>query len=389
MAFSLMPLPQIRIEPNQLDFSPVSNALAGYAKGQERAYEGETGKMIGNALAGDDLQGARRIAAQRGDLDTNLGLAKFGMAQKAEAREETAFQDQRREKGVMQLAKVGQAILDEPDPAKQSDMFGRLMKLPQVAEAWKTAGMPAELADDPVVFSRYVTKLAGPYRDPLTTALTKSEIEKNLAQAGEQFQPIPESAPGVFSKRTGEVKTLPGGADPTQRIIIKKAAEKEGEAIGDARVVLPEVLRSGESMLNQIDALIGNPERGIPGDKRLDSVVGPFDAHPWVPTISGKSQATLARIAQLQGGTFLQAYKMLRGGGAIANIESEKATQALNRLTNLRQDEKSYRDAVAEFRSEIVKLMDAARQQAKLPTGQSATTPGAATPDRPDPLGIR
>jgi len=67
--------------PYALDFSPVTNALAGYRRGVDEAYEGETGRLIGAELARNNLEGARAIAAARGNVEGNLALAKFGREQ--------------------------------------------------------------------------------------------------------------------------------------------------------------------------------------------------------------------------------------------------------------------------------------------------------------------
>jgi hypothetical protein len=55
---------------------------------------------------------------------------------------------------------------------------------------------------------------------------------------------------------------------------------------------------------------------------------------------------------QATGTAFLQAYDTLRGGGAIATKEGERATAAITRM-NLAQDEKEFIKAAREFQEII------------------------------------
>lgn len=134
----------------------------------------------------------------------------------------------------------------------------------------------------------------------------------------------------------------------------KEAAEETGKATGKARVDLPRVELNSKFMLDKIDALMNDPG--------LDAVIGPVDSR--TPTIRPDSARAEARIAEIQGGAFLQAFETLKGGGAITEKEGEKATDALNRLNRRGVSEADYRDALREFRGQVVKLTELARQRA-------------------------
>jgi hypothetical protein len=88
---------------------------------------------------------------------------------------------------------------------------------------------------------------------------------------------------------------------------------------------------------------------------------------PGTPTFG-----TGQRIEQLQGRAFLQAFESLKGGGAITEIEGQKATQAIARL-NAQQSEKDFRGALQELRDIVQTGRDrmAARvaQQPGAPSG--------------------
>jgi len=74
---------------------------------------------------------------------------------------------------------------------------------------------------------------------------------------------------------------------------------------------------------------------------------------------------------QATGTAFLQAYDTLRGGGAIANKEGERATAAITRM-NLAQDEKEFIKAAREFQEIIRTGVRKAEEKARM-GGQSSS----------------
>jgi hypothetical protein len=133
-------------------------------------------------------------------------------------------------------------------------------------------------------------------------------------------------------------------------------AEKVGQAQGVAQVDLPRVESNAKAMIEKIEALEKNPN--------LDSVIGGIQGHMkgWMLT-EGQADAA-GRIDELQGGTFLQAFESLKGGGQISEKEGEKATDALNRLKTRGTSEAAYRQALADFKSEVKRLTALARTRA-------------------------
>ncbi len=78
-----------------------------------------------------------------------------------------------------------------------------------------------------------------------------------------------------------------------------------------------------------------------------------------------------AKIAQLQGGAFMQAFETLKGGGQITEIEGKKATEAINRLGNMKQSDAGYREALNDFRRIVIETSQNARKRAGLPPDQT------------------
>ena len=151
----------------------------------------------------------------------------------------------------------------------------------------------------------------------------------------------------------------------------REAAEKRGQAQGQAQVDLPKVEQSARSVKQYIKA--------IENDPNLENVLG-YAAY--APTVRPESKATEARLKQLQGRAFLQAFESLKGGGAITEIEGAKATDALSRLGTLSQDSKAYREALKDFQTEVDNLVAIAQSRAggaiqgTVPSGAAPTASG-------------
>lgn len=131
-----------------------------------------------------------------------------------------------------------------------------------------------------------------------------------------------------------------------------------------------------EMMIGQIDALLFDPALGkalgIEGFLRT-----PF-AQLGLDTDTARVKA---RIDQIKGGAFLQAFESLKGGGQITELEGQKAEAAQSRL-NTAQSEEDFRDALNEFRFYI-------DQGIRRLNGEQIAPDTIYNPDAADPLGIR
>jgi hypothetical protein len=190
----------------------------------------------------------------------------------------------------------------------------------------------------------------------------------------------------------------------------KSRLKEAGEAQGKAQAALPGIAGATDSLLKKIDDVMNEPDPKNPGkylpdpkkpgqllpNRTLPQVIGSFDGSDWVPTFRSSSVDMQERIKQLGGAAFLQAFEALKGGGAIQEKEGEKATAALARLANLRQSEPGYREALMDFRNEVVRLRQLAfdRAAGKVPMPSEGPPipqaaggpPGAA---KSDPAGLR
>ena len=201
--------------------------------------------------------------------------------------------------------------------------------------------------------------------------------------------------------------------DPEHQRMLAEA-RAAGTAAGKdtvaARTTLPPAIAQGRRMLDHIDAMGGtDPERAktLPKDQVRARHPGLGNAVglriPGAALVPGTEAANfVARLGEIQGGAFLQAFETLKGGGAITEKEGEKATQAITRMSTA-QSEAEFIVAAREFQQVVRdgvrnaerRLQQAGGSTTALPPGREAAgvvnRPGA--PAAPaaanDPLGIR
>lgn len=126
-----------------------------------------------------------------------------------------------------------------------------------------------------------------------------------------------------------------------------------GKAQGEAAADLPSFDRKSQQIVSQIDALLNDP--------KLSGMTG-YSAY--LPNVSPSSQGTQARMDQVTGKAFVQAFQDMKGAGAITELEGAKAAAALTRLQNPYQSDADYRAALEEFKAEVQSMADTVRSRA-------------------------
>jgi len=142
--------------------------------------------------------------------------------------------------------------------------------------------------------------------------------------------------------------------DPQTRqqvgFIPKDNAKKEAdEKIGQARGTAQAALNNGadidaQETIKKIDQFVSN--------KGFNEVFGQLDQYRPKWSHSDAGTDALARYEQLTGVSFLSAYQMLKGGGAITDIEGQKAGAAMARL-NRAQSEDAAKQALRDFKDAV------------------------------------
>lgn len=140
---------------------------------------------------------------------------------------------------------------------------------------------------------------------------------------------------------------------------LQAQAKVEGTAAGEAVTGLGTAIAKGEQAIDLMDQIASDPN--------LPSILGIVQGNipAGTPLVGGgQDGADLgAKIEQLQGQVFLEAFESLKGGGAITEIEGQKAERAMARL-NRNQSPEAYVAALNELREVIQAGMDRARARA-------------------------
>lgn len=116
----------------------------------------------------------------------------------------------------------------------------------------------------------------------------------------------------------------------------------QGKAQGDAQVGLGTALTKADQSIGLIDTMLEHPG--------LDTAVGASSV--WDPrNYMAGTDATNFNVMrkQLEGKAFLEAFESLKGAGQITEVEGQKATEAIARLSTA-QSEKAYKDALVELK---------------------------------------
>lgn len=109
----------------------------------------------------------------------------------------------------------------------------------------------------------------------------------------------------------------------------REREEKIGQAQGTAITNLPQVQGAAERALATINQIERHPGKAYG--------VGAAGVIPGIPGTA--QRGFIALVDQAKGQAFLEAFNALKGGGAITEIEGQKATQAIARLDRAQRPE--------------------------------------------------
>ncbi|MGO8490912.1 lytic murein transglycosylase [Rhizobium ruizarguesonis] len=197
------------------------------------------------------------------------------------------------------------------------------------------------------------------------------------------FGPGSTAAPTTRTVDTGtELITLgPGGQEVKRTTKQNYEAAKdssqgstEGKAAGEAVSSLPADLMQADQTIKNIDQLLTS--------KGLDSIVGSVDQFRPSWTMGADGRDALTRLKQLQGGAFLQAYGLLKGGGQITEVEGGKAQDAMARMDRS-LDEPHFRAALKDFRDAVEQGVAKMKERAKVASPSAPGDPAVVPTDIP------
>jgi hypothetical protein len=112
----------------------------------------------------------------------------------------------------------------------------------------------------------------------------------------------------------------------------KVSAEEAAKTRAEFQLSLPKVESDSRQTVALIDKALKHPGRATAtGGSSV------YDPRNYLPGTDARDFKVI--LDQLRGGTFLQAFQSLRGGGAITQVEGTKAEQAIARLDQAQSDE--------------------------------------------------
>lgn len=133
-----------------------------------------------------------------------------------------------------------------------------------------------------------------------------------------------------------------------------------GKGEGEREIAAPAAVAGAEQTLAQIDDVMNDPNLGW--------AVGLGGV---VPAIANTAQAgVIAKIEQLQGRAFLEAFQSLKGGGQITEVEGKKATDAIARLQRT-QNLEDFKAALKDLRDVVAAGLERARASGGVATPAS------------------
>lgn len=309
-------------------------AALGYSLGnkadkQQQEYQGSLAKALMGASGNNDQLASTLIGS--GDPQ----LVQQGVALKvAQAKPQALSSDiQEYQFAMNQRKQAGQ-------PEIPYDAWIKEVKAKQADSGYGTNLYQYKTQDGKTV--AFQTSKAGGRKDLELPEGAEYLPGIDYKDTGTEFVPV--------QKKTGQV----AGPAIAKDVAGKERLEETGKAQGQAIADLPRVESNSDAILSMIDSVAGDPY--------LPSMTGAVQGR--LPNLSGDAQRVQAKVDQLNGQAFLQAFSALKGGGAITEAEGAKATASLSRLQNMKVNDPDYGNAIKDFRNEVTRLRDLARRKA-------------------------
>jgi hypothetical protein len=215
----------------------------------------------------------------------------------------------------------------------------------------------------------------GPDGRPITVMMRPNRYGVNVPV---ETAPLPLSTDASATGGTGISPTVARPA-PTAAVIKERQAT---ERLPEAIAMNNDAIRKIDEMIGGVDAK-GNPLPGAKGKPHpgFTGAVGFGLGAQYIPGTDARGFK--ARHEEVLGQAFLDAFEALKGGGAITQIEGEKATSARTRMA-LATSEKEYMDAAREYQGVLKRGIENARSRIQRSGG--TPPPSSGTPSSIDAL---
>jgi hypothetical protein len=223
---------------------------------------------------------------------------------------------------------------------------------------------------------------------PLTGELTKvGELTKTMAPGEAKRISLEDRRVAVLEENQRR------DADPAFQQSMAAARAMGAEIAKNdvaAAQALPKVISRAEETIRTIDQLIGKRDtvtgKLLEGEKPHPGFASAVGATflPGARFVPGTNAASfMSRHDQVKGKSFLEAFESLKGGGAITQVEGEKATDAINRMSIATSEEEYIRAAMD--LQDVIRIgvanaqARAARAEGRAPGASAPAAGGGAT----------
>jgi len=225
------------------------------------------------------------------------------------------------------------------------------------------ATLPGRLATDLAKTTRDEQRAYDTSQAPIRAQ--RAQAAYRYQQQNKAFRPNPE-VPGKHKPYppavAGQLADINRG-----KYIAQAEARAYGTRLEDwytEIAALPKAEQDALYMEGLLDTLKAHPGRtGVIG---LPESISGAVFKVFGTALPGTQEAAFtARLDQIGGRQFLDAFESLKGGGQITQIEGQKATEAMSRLTQTGQPETAYDAAIDELKDIMQKAMVRARFRAQ------------------------
>lgn len=155
-------------------------------------------------------------------------------------------------------------------------------------------------------------------------------------------------------------------AEEKGKLDAKVGIEKE-----ELRQVLPTFLEEAKNHIRMVKELKNHP--GRKGNIWWHNKAGSWLPDGSVPNNTDAGDA-ISRLGEIKGGAFLEAFKSLKGGGQITEVEGKKATDAKNRMSRATSEEEFNR-AADDYVSAIKRGVEQLQREARVTPNSSGLAP--------------
>ncbi|MBA3773834.1 MAG: hypothetical protein H0X13_15490 [Ramlibacter sp.] len=211
---------------------------------------------------------------------------------------------------------------------------------------------------DPKAVSREIAATQNDLMKKLDPA-SRAQLQAHLADLQATQAKIGGNAPFQAS---------PTNAQKLEAEVARTKAVKQTEAD-----VLPTAQRQNAiANANYLTSVIDQAVKH-PGRETATGLSGTIDPRNYLPGTHATDFKAV--LGQIKGSAFLQAFEALKGGGAITELEGEKATSAIARM-NTAQSDKEFEKALNEFRGVVQNGLIRAKSGMVASTGATGSFDG-------------